>query len=513
MRDTTYNTTSIAKNNIERALLAMFQASASPKTHIQWSPLNCLAIQNLTQSGLIQLDNDDGEVQLIQRSSIELRSISPTPLPKPSRITSPNIKTSDWIDRDIDLTVTCTSHRIVFIANHDVSNNTNTTQQQNPRQAHFLHHCSIVFQESIGGNWTTSRSFKIQIETVTHGTLLLIFRNGKKDRDVFAQTLEKALFRRQWEETYRLQTHLISETHATRHTTMTTTTATTTSSSTSHTISSTKVGVDKIIEQNRQRHERAQQLTQDAFMIESKVNKDTLDKEVETLFKEAKELTSIINKYAATLERSRQEQESIFHGNHGMSQTEDTQQDTLELTSMLQGMGMVTAISKDVTSSSDDYHEMLARQLVDFLSQHPSFAGADACGIMILTDVYCLYNRARGANMISPDDLIQSLGLLEKIGLGMKLREFEGSGVKVLQKTDFDDQVMAEKLIAYMESVELERHTTYVGLTALEASRVLKISPLLANEMLLSSERNGALCRDVNLEGTRFFRNLFHNTF
>jgi ESCRT-II complex subunit VPS36 len=176
-------------------------------------------------------------------------------------------------------------------------------------------------------------------------------------------------------------------------------------------------------------------------------------------------------------------------------------------------MGMVTAISKDVTSSSDDYHEMLARQLVDFLSQHPSFAGADACGIMILTDVYCLYNRARGANMISPDDLIQSLGLLEKIGLGMKLREFEGSGVKVLQKTDFDDQVMAEKLIAYMESVELERHTTYVGLTALEASRVLKISPLLANEMLLSSERNGALCRDVTLEGTRFFRNLFHNTF
>ena len=49
----------------------------------------------------------------------------------------------------------------------------------------------------------------------------------------------------------------------------------------------------------------------------------------------------------------------------------------------------------------------------------------------------------------------------------------------------------------------------YVGVTALEAGRVLKISPILANEQLLSAERSGYLCRDVTVEGTRFFRNLF----
>jgi ESCRT-II complex subunit VPS36 len=355
------------------------------------------------------------------------------------------------------------------------------------------------------------------METATHGTLLLIFRNGKKDRDVFAQTLQKALIRRQWEETYRSSTQMISSEFSISSNTAIASSTTTTTTTTFRNGIVSKVGVDKIIEQNRQRHERAQQLTQDAFMVEdSKMNKDVLDREVETLFKEAKELTSIIHKYATTLEKSRKEQESIeFHANHGTTTTtmamnqpmEDGYQDTLELTSMLQGMGMVTAISKDVTSSSDEYHEMLARQLVDFLSQHPSFSGTDACGIMILTDVYCIYNRARGVNMISPEDLIQSLELLEKMGLGMKLRELEGSGVKVLQKSDFDDQIMAEKLISYIESEEMERHITYIGLTALEASRVLNISPLLANEMLLSSERNGTLCRDVTLEGTRFFRN------
>ena len=491
----------------------MFSNSSLDTHSVRWSPMSCLPIQTLTQSGLISFDRDDGEVQLIQRSSVELRSVNPIPLPKPSRLNSPSVKTSDWFDRDTDLIVTCTTHRIVFmVANstvHTVSTNT-STKSSTPRQAHFLHHCAILHQESTGGNWSTNRSFKIQMETATHGTLLLIFRNGKKDRDVFSQTLQKALIRRQWEETYRSSTQMISsELSISSNTAIA-------SSSTTIRNGIVKVGVDKIIEQNRQRHERAQQLTQDAFMVEeSKRNKDVLDREVETLFKEAKELTSIIQKYATTLEKSREEQESIvFHANHGTTMVvnppmENGYQDTLELTSMLQGMGMVTAISKDVTSSSDEYHEMLARQLVDFLSQHPSFSGADACGIMILTDVYCIYNRARGANMISPEDLIQSLELLEKMGLGMKLRELEGSGVKVLQKSDFDDQIMAEKLISYMESEEAERHITYIGLTALEASRVLNISPLLANEMLLSSERNGALCRDVTLEGTRFFRNAF----
>ena len=49
----------------------------------------------------------------------------------------------------------------------------------------------------------------------------------------------------------------------------------------------------------------------------------------------------------------------------------------------------------------------------------------------------------------------------------------------------------------------------YVGVTALEAGRVLKISALLANEILLGAERNGVLCRDVTISATRFFRNTF----
>jgi len=137
--------------------------------------------------------------------------------------------------------------------------------------------------------------------------------------------------------------------------------------------------------------------------------------------------------------------------------------------------------------------------------------------------------------MISPEDLIEALGRMERLRLGMKLREFDGSGVKVLQETGFDDSVMAKKLIEHIESeegqcnagkggmggftsyftgeVKVEIKKAHVGLTALEAARVLKISPLLANEQLLSAEQNGYLCRDVTMEGTRFYRNLFVSMF
>ena len=45
-------------------------------------------------------------------------------------------------------------------------------------------------------------------------------------------------------------------------------------------------------------------------------------------------------------------------------------------------------------------------------------------GMMTLTDVYCLYNRARGTELISPDDLLEACELFSKLRLGLHIREF-----------------------------------------------------------------------------------------
>jgi hypothetical protein len=45
-------------------------------------------------------------------------------------------------------------------------------------------------------------------------------------------------------------------------------------------------------------------------------------------------------------------------------------------------------------------------------------------GMMTLTDVYCLYNRARGTELISPEDLLEACQLFPAVGAGLHVREF-----------------------------------------------------------------------------------------
>jgi len=273
------------------------------------------------------------------------------------------------------------------------------------------------------------------------------------------------------------------------------------------------VGVDAIMAKNKASNERAKQIAEDAFGGETKTKTkgvSTKEKqEVETLLREAGELVGVIHKYVATLEKQ-QANNNNTKGSSGGG-TDANSEDTRQLTSMLQNMGMITALSSNQVNSKSEYHDRLARQISDFL-QIPTSKFNKAGGIMTLTDVYCLFNRARGTNMISPEELLDALKLVEVLGLGLKLREFEESGVIVIQEAGFDDSVMAEQILEYLDGEETtsgDGVTVYVGVTALEAGKILKISALLTNEILLGAEREGVLCRDVTISAQRFYRNVF----
>ncbi|KAI4973216.1 hypothetical protein ZWY2020_028924 [Hordeum vulgare] len=68
------------------------------------------------------------------------------------------------------------------------------------------------------------------------------------------------------------------------------------------------------------------------------------------------------------------------------------------------------------------------------------------------TDVYCLFNRARGTELISLEDLLQACSLWEKFDVPVMLRKFD-SGVKVIQtKTHSDDEVSSAGMSAQMDS-------------------------------------------------------------
>lgn len=73
-------------------------------------------------------------------------------------------------------------------------------------------------------------------------------------------------------------------------------------------------------------------------------------------------------------------------------------------------------------------------QLADFLSARlPAHAG-----IMSLPDVFCLFNRVRGTELVSPDDLLAAVRLFPSIGAPLHLRTF-ASGLLVVQSSSHSD--------------------------------------------------------------------------
>lgn len=63
--------------------------------------------------------------------------------------------------------------------------------------------------------------------------------------------------------------------------------------------------------------------------------------------------------------------------------------------------------------------------------------------MMALTDVYCRVNRARGLELLSPEDLLNACRQLAPLSLPIVLRIFD-SGVMVLQSRAHNDYEVAE---------------------------------------------------------------------
>lgn len=229
--------------------------------------------------------------------------------------------------------------------------------------------------------------------------------------------------------------------------------------------------------------------------------------DIDAFLRDASELIKVIQKYAATIERDRATSLTAEVLNDGS--------DDEKLVGLIESMGMTSALSKK-QSGGITYHKQLARQLVDYLRQTKQLTIAG--GMMTLPDVYCLFNRARGTNLISPEDLLQATDLMKELKLGISKRSF-ASGVVVIQDDAFDDDLMGKRLTELATSSMYHQRKTGMdnledysyGITTTDVCRALKTTALLANEHLLSAEQSGWLCRDATIEGVRFFPNFFKN--
>ncbi|KAL7461571.1 hypothetical protein ACHAXS_001989, partial [Conticribra weissflogii] len=516
----------------------------------RWSPITCITPTKLSPSGLILLESNAGEVETLVRTNVELRynGSGPLPLQQQPQQTSSRPSSSralpkgPWTPIDTQLNIHITTHRIVFLSE----------QTQRQSLAGSIPHPQIHTVLSTGGPTLLSprSSHKIHLSTLTYGDLLIVFRGGEnnsysqsaKDRDDVFAAIQQARKRKAWQDGERAK--MKEQLRPSRG------------------VVGRKVGVDAIETRNAMRHEENATLAEEAFSggsalgssnytsssgkggiitkkmggssafvgnISGRKNTEAIDR----FLIEAGELTKVIQSYVAKIERERAASTAAATSSSAKSNTDpeaNTSDDTAKLVNMLENMGMTSALS--AKESGSIYHKQLSRQLVDFLRKNDKLSKAG--GMMTLTDVYCLFNRARGTNLISPEDLLKSLDWMQKLKLGMSKRVFEKSGVVVIQDDSFDDEVMAKKLAALASeslngdgvlnnepndkagsslgesAMKIASRGVFVGgITALDVSKSLKISAMLANEQLLSAEQMGWLCRDSTIEGIRFFPNCF----
>jgi ESCRT-II complex subunit VPS36 len=162
---------------------------------------------------------------------------------------------------------------------------------------------------------------------------------------------------------------------------------------------------------------------------------------------------------------------------------------------ILHGMGIKSPVTKQ--SAGAAYHSQLSGQLADFLVVPLSKQG----GMMTLTDVFCLFCRARGTEIISPEDLIRAAELFPAKGLPFRLRKFAESGVLVIQNDSHDDQKMCETILTLIKQ--------HGSLSAAEISKLVTVSLMIAKQQLSIAEKRLLICRDDSVEGIRFYPNLF----
>ena len=133
-------------------------------------------------------------------------------------------------------------------------------------------------------------------------------------------------------------------------------------------------------------------------------------------------------------------------------------------------LGIASPVTKDTAGSR--YHDELSRQLSDWLTKRALKMHG---GVMLTTDLYwyekhtksntknktnssfCLFvcrtnvvadsmfNRARGTEMVSPDDLMRACLLFDKLKLPVRLKKFD-SGVQVVLSASDSDEAVAKRM-------------------------------------------------------------------
>nr|VZH99645.1 unnamed protein product [Spirometra erinaceieuropaei] len=191
--------------------------------------------------------------------------------------------------------------------------------------------------------------------------------------------------------------------------------------------------------------------------------------------------------------------------------TEVGEDETAELRRAMLSMGLSDTSGAEISPAAgsaveaSSFHGQLAVQICKVL--HPILTARthgdrahEFSGCIDLASAYCRINRARGVELISPEDLLYAARMMKHLQLPLRLKRFD-SGVMVIELASESDESTTQSTLQCVESHQC--------LSAGALARLAGIAPILARERLLQAEERGLLCRDDSDGGLVFFPNLF----
>lgn len=132
-----------------------------------------------------------------------------------------------------------------------------------------------------------------------------------------------------------------------------------------------------------------------------------------------------------------------------------TEDETVQFKAHLLSLGIDDPVTREGSKSSSQYYAALGEDLIYYENQLINYFSArqisellfnivqESNGQLTLPDAYCRVNRARGMDLISPDDLLRACQSMESLQLPLRLRKLT-SGVLVLQLASLNDESLAK---------------------------------------------------------------------
>jgi len=180
-------------------------------------------------------------------------------------------------------------------------------------------------------------------------------------------------------------------------------------------------------------------------------------------------------------------------------QGEITEDETVQFKSYLLSLGIDDPVTKDSAGSDKKYYQGLAKEMFLVLDQHIQDAG----GMMTLTDAFVRVNRARGLELVSPDDVLEACKTFKETNLPLSLHTFP-SGVMVLKSSNLSEEDLLQKIVYFVEAFQ--------KISTEQLAKELKISILLAGERLEAAASEGHIVVDKCISGVEYYPNQFLKT-